>query len=128
MAVCRFTVAVTPRTKRRDTWEDGEATYYRCQVWRDPADNAGETITKGMRLLVHGRVKTRTFTDKNGVERLLIELDVDEVGPTLRYATAKVNKVSRSRGGRGTPAVAAPVYDDPYAGGPPTAADDEPPF
>ncbi len=96
-AVCKFTVAHTPRTKQGDTWVDGQTTFYRCAIWRDAAEPAAESITKGMRLIVHGRLKFREY-EKDGQTRQSIEIDVDEVGPSLRYATAKVQKMQRSGG------------------------------
>jgi single-strand DNA-binding protein len=97
IAVAAFTVAVTPRIKQGEEWKDGETTWFRCTAWRDMAERCSESITKGMRLIVHGRFKTRQY-DKDGVTRTSIEIDVDEVGPSLRYATATVNKMQRSGG------------------------------
>lgn len=96
-AKCAFTVAHTPRVKRGDEWTDGETTFYRCTVWREAAESAAETITKGMRLIVHGRFKTRQY-EKDGQTRTSIEIDVDEVGPSLRHAVASVKKMQRSGG------------------------------
>lgn len=96
-AVCNFTVASTPRVKDGDAWKDGEAMWVRCAVWRQQAENVAETLTKGMRVIVSGRLKVRSY-EKDGVKRTSLEMDVDGVGPELRYATAKVNRVSRSGG------------------------------
>lgn len=96
-AVCNFVVASTPRTKKGDVWEDGEAMWVRCAVWRQQAENVAETLTKGTRVIVSGRLKVRSY-EKDGVKRTSIEMDVDGVGPELRYATAKVNRVSRQGG------------------------------
>ncbi len=96
--VAAFTVAVTPRTKKGDEWVDGDTTFFRCTAWREMAEQCAETITKGMRLIVHGRFKTRQY-DKDGQTRTSVEIEVDEVGPSLRYATAKVNKMQRSSAG-----------------------------
>jgi len=96
--VCSFTVAQTPRTKVGDEWKDAEPTFYRCTVWRDHAQNAYDTLLKGMRVVAHGRLRTRTYTDKDGNERLSVDLEVDEVGPALRYASATVTKVRKGEG------------------------------
>lgn len=94
-AVGKFTVAVTPRVKKNDSWVDGTTVFYRCTTWREMAEQCAESITKGMRLLVYGRLTPREY-EKDGVTRLSLDLEVDEVGPSLRYATAKVHKMSRS--------------------------------
>ncbi|WP_152353284.1 single-stranded DNA-binding protein [Brachybacterium subflavum] len=103
VAVASFTIASTPRTFNRQSnqWEDGEALFLRCSLWRDAAENAAESLEKGTRVVAQGRLKQRSFTDREGNNRTSIELDVDEIGPSLRYATAKANKVQRggSRGG-----------------------------
>ena len=119
-AVANFTVASTPRKfdKNSGEWTDGEALFLRCNVWRDAAENAAETLTKGMRVIVTGRLVQRSFETKEGERRTVIELEVEEVGPSLRYAVAKVDKVSKVGGGSG--AKKAPARD-PWA-------DDEPPF
>jgi single-strand DNA-binding protein len=102
-AVANFTVASTPRTFDRQTneWKDGEALFLRCSVWRQAAENVAESLTRGARVLVSGRLKQRSFETREGEKRTVIELDVDEIGPSLRYATAKVNKTSRGSGGGG---------------------------
>lgn len=96
-AVASFTVACTPRNKKNDEWVDGDTVFYRCSAWRQHAENVTETLVKGSRVLVHGRFKAREY-DKDGVTRMSIEIDVEHVGPELRYATAKINKVGRSGG------------------------------
>jgi single-strand DNA-binding protein len=143
-AVASFTVASTPRTfdKQSGEWKDGEALFLRCNVWRQVAENVAESLTRGSRVLVSGRLRQRSFETKEGEKRTVVELEVDEIGPSLRYATAKVNKVSRgdggggggfgggggqqSRGGGGAPA------DDPWGSAPPAGSAggfaDEPPF
>ena len=100
-AVANFTVASTPRTFDRNSgeWKDGEALFLRCNIWRQPAENVAESLTRGARVIVSGRLKQRSFETKEGEKRTVIELEVDEIGPSLRYATAKVNKVSRGSGG-----------------------------
>ncbi|WP_086818669.1 single-stranded DNA-binding protein [Allokutzneria sp. NRRL B-24872] len=103
-AVASFTVASTPRTfdKQSGEWKDGEALFLRCSIWRQAAENVAESLTRGMRVVVQGRLKQRSYEPKDGGERRTVyELEVEEVGPSLRYATAKVNRVSRGGGGGG---------------------------
>ncbi|MFC5065903.1 single-stranded DNA-binding protein [Actinomycetospora atypica] len=102
-AVANFTVASTPRTFDRQSgeWKDGEALFLRCNIWRQAAENVAETLTRGARVIVQGRLKQRSFETREGEKRTVIELEVDEVGPSLRYATASVTKASRSGGGGG---------------------------
>lgn len=135
-AVANFTVASTPRSYDRQSgeWKDGEALFLRCALWRQVAENAAESLTRGMRVVVQGRLKQRSFETKDGEKRSVIELDVDEIGPSLRYATAKVTKATRSSGGFGggstsNPGGAAPA-DDPWGSAPAGAGgfSDEPPF
>jgi single stranded DNA-binding protein (ssb) len=137
-AVANFTVASTPRAFDRQTneWKDGEALFLRCSIWRQAAENVAETLQRGMRVVVTGRLKQRSFETKEGEKRTVIELEVDEIGPSLRYATAKVNKTTRGSGGGGFGSSGsgggyAPV-DDPWAAAPPAgsaaALTDEPPF
>jgi single-strand DNA-binding protein len=153
-AVANFTVAATPRTFDRASgeWKDGDALFMRCNVWRQAAENVAETLTRGMRVMVQGRLRQRSFETREGEKRTVVELEVDEVGPSLRYATAKVNKVSRGSGGGGFGGGSggggggysgggggggggyggsAPA-DDPWGSAPPAGsgpvADDEPPF
>ncbi|WP_431879005.1 single-stranded DNA-binding protein [Amycolatopsis sacchari] len=99
-AVANFTVASTPRTFDRQTgeWKDGEALFLRCNLWRQPAENLAESLTRGARVIVQGRLRQRSY-EKDGEKRTVIELEVDEIGPSLRYATAKVNKVTRNGAG-----------------------------
>jgi single-strand DNA-binding protein len=102
-AVANFTVASTPRTfdRQANEWKDGETLFMRCSVWRDAAENVAESLQRGSRVLVTGRLKSRSYETKEGEKRTVIELEVDEVGPSLRYATAKVNKTQRGGGGGG---------------------------
>ncbi|MCW2574214.1 MAG: ssb, partial [Modestobacter sp.] len=97
------TVASTPRTFDRQSqeWKDGEALFLRCNVWRQAAENVAESLTRGSRVIVSGRLKQRSFDTKEGEKRTVIELEVDEIGPSLRYATAKVTRAARSEGGGG---------------------------
>ena len=100
-AVANFTVASTPRIYDRQSgeWKDGEALFLRCNIWREAAENVAESLTRGSRVIVQGRLKQRSFETREGEKRTVVE--VDEIGPSLRYATAKVNKASRSGGGGG---------------------------
>ncbi|HEY8620637.1 MAG TPA: single-stranded DNA-binding protein, partial [Dermatophilaceae bacterium] len=102
-AVANFTVASTPRQFDRTSneWKDGETLFMRCSVWRDAAENVAESLQRGARVLVSGRLKSRSYETKEGEKRTVIEMDVDEVGPSLKYATAKVNKTQRGTGGGG---------------------------
>jgi single-strand DNA-binding protein len=127
-AVVNFTVASTPRffDRQANEWKDGEALFLRCNQWRQPAENVAESLTRGARVIVVGRLKQRSFETREGEKRTIIELDVDEVGPSLRYATAKVNKVARSGGGQAsgtgwTDGQGAPAND-------PWGSDQPPPF
>jgi single-strand DNA-binding protein len=140
-AVANFTVASTPRTFDRSTgeWKDGEALFLRCNIWRQPAENVAESLTRGARVIVSGRLKQRSFETKEGEKRTVIELEVDEIGPSLRYATAKINRAQRSDGGggggygsSGGSRPSAPPNDDPWGSAPPAGSSggysDEPPF
>ncbi|EKF21786.1 single-stranded DNA-binding protein [Mycolicibacterium hassiacum DSM 44199] len=138
-AVANFTVASTPRVYDRQTgeWKDGEPLFLRCNIWREAAENVAESLTRGARVIVQGRLKQRSFETREGEKRTVVEVEVDEIGPSLRYATAKVNKVSRSGGGAGgfgsSGGAARDVrQDDPWGSAPASgsfdAPDDEPPF
>jgi single-strand DNA-binding protein len=113
-AVATFTVAATPRNfdKATNQWQDGDALFMRCSGWRQLAENIAETLTRGMRVVVTGRLKQRSFETREGEKRTVIELDVEEVGPSLKYATAKVNKASRDGGGGQRQS--AQTADDPW--------------
>ena len=102
-AVAKFRVASTPRIFDRQTneWKDGEGLFLTCSVWRQAAENVAETLTKGMRVIVQGRLRQRSYEDREGIKRTVIDLEVDEVGPALAFATAKVSRASRSGGGGG---------------------------
>ena len=120
-AVASFTVASTPRTFDRASgeWKDGEALFLRCSIWRQAAENVAESLTRGMRVIVQGRLRQRSFDTKEGEKRTVIEMEVDEVGPSLRYATAKVNKASRgSGGGGGFGGGSGAPADDPWGSAP----------
>jgi len=138
-AVANFTVASTPRVYDRQTgeWKDGEALFLRCNIWREAAENVAESLTRGSRVIVQGRLKQRSFETREGEKRTVVEVEVDEIGPSLRYATAKINKVSRGGGsgggfGGGGGARMEQPKDDPWGSAPASGsfagADDEPPF
>lgn len=157
--VANFTVASTPRTFDRQTneWKDGEALFLRCSIWRDAAENVTESLDKGTRVIVQGKLKQRSYETREGEKRTVVELEVDEIGPSLRYATAKVTRTPRgggsgggygggnfgggqggnSGGGYGAPAGGSRPQpaDDPWGSAPPqqsgggfSGGDDEPPF
>jgi single-strand DNA-binding protein len=150
-AVANFTVASTPRIYDRQSseWKDGDALFLRCNIWREAAENVAESLTRGSRVIVTGRLKQRSFETREGEKRTVFEVEVDEIGPSLRYATAKVNKASRSGGGGGgfgggggggagggsrppaAQASSAPA-DDPWGSAPASGSfgggDEEPPF
>lgn len=132
-AVASFTVASSSRylDKATNEWKDADPTYLRCSVWRQYAENVAESLTKGTRVIVTGRLKQRSYETREGEKRTVMEIEVDDVGPALRYATAKVNRVQRQGGGFGETGAAsggnAPA-DDPWATGGGGAAYDEPPF
>jgi len=102
-AVANFRIASTPRTFDRQTneWKDGDALFLSCAVWRQAAENVAESLQKGMRVVVQGRLKQRQYETREGEKRTVVELEVEEVGPSLKYATAKVARASRSGGGGG---------------------------
>jgi single-strand DNA-binding protein len=102
-AVASFTVASTPRTldKATNEWKDGDALFLRCSIWRQAAENVAESLQRGARVIVQGRLQQRSYETKEGEKRTVVELQVDEIGPSLKYATAKVNKTSRGGGGGG---------------------------
>ena len=99
-AVANFTVASTPRTfdRQSNEWKDGETLFLRCSIWREAAENVAESLTKGMRVVAQGRLKSRSYQDREGNNRTSWEMDVDEVGPSLKYATAKVTRSQRGGG------------------------------
>ena len=131
-AVANFTVASTPRTFDRQSgeWRDGDALFLRCAIWRQPAENVSESLTKGARVIVTGRLRQRSYETSEGDKRTVVELDVEEVGPSLRFATATVKKADRARGT--TPTASTGPADDPWGTAPPTRSGsgsaDEPPF
>ncbi len=137
-AVAKFTVASTPRylDKATNEWKDGDSLFLQCQIWRQAAENVAESLTRGMRVIVSGRLKQRSYETKEGEKRTVFEVEVDEVGPSLRNATAKVTKTTRQGGNAGgfTANAAAETSDDPWSASPvgggwaTTGSDDQPPF
>ena len=122
-AVASFRIASTPRMfdKATNEWKDGEGLFLTCSVWRQYAENVAESLTRGMRVIVQGRLKQRSYETKEGEKRTVYEIDVEEVGPALRSATAKITKVSRGGGGFGGGGGSAPA-EDPWASSAPAAA------
>ena len=102
-AVAKFRIASTPRTMDRQSgeWKDGEPLFLACNIWRDAAEHVAESLQRGARVIVQGRLRQRSYETREGEKRTVYELEVDEIGPSLRYATAKVQKMSRSGGGAG---------------------------
>jgi single-strand DNA-binding protein len=102
-AVANFRVASTPRTfdKNTNEWKDGDALFLSCSIWRQAAENAAETLQKGMRVVIQGTLKQRSYETREGEKRTVVELEVDEIGPSLKYATANVTRTSRNNGGNG---------------------------
>jgi single-strand DNA-binding protein len=131
-AVCSFTVASTPRTfdKNTNEWKDGDALFLRCNVWRQMAENAAESLPKGSRVVVTGRLRQRQFETKEGEKRTVVELEVDEIGPSLRYAQATVRRPDRDGGQAQQARPSQPPADDPWGSAPPASGRyaDEPPF
>jgi single-strand DNA-binding protein len=143
-AVANFTIASTPKVfdRQSNEYKDGETLFLRSSVWREMAENAAESLTKGMRVVASGRLKPRSY-DKDGVKQTVIEFEIDEIGPSLRFANAKVNRTQRNTnsgggfGGQQQPAMAAVAAPqaDPWAtpgvsnnGGWGNGPDSEPPF
>ena len=130
-AVAKFTVASTPRYMDRNTneWKDGDTLFLSCQIWRQAAENVAESLTRGMRVIVSGRLKQRSYETKEGEKRTVYEVEVDEVGPSLRNATAKVTKTTR-QGGFSAP---TETTEEPWTanvggGWTSSAAEEQPPF
>ena len=137
-AVASFTIASTPRTFDRNTneWKDGEALFLRCSLWRQAAENAAESLTRGMRVIAQGRLQQRSYETREGEKRTVIELQVDEIGPSLKYASAKVNRTQRGSGGggfgsSGSEGGSSAPADDPWGSAPAAGGggfSEEPPF
>jgi len=141
--VARFRVASTPRFRDNSTgeWKDGDSLFLTCNVWRQAAENVAESLTRGTRVIVSGRLRQRSYETKEGEKRTVYEIEVDDVGPSLRNASAKVNKATRngsgggpagsggrSAGGQGGQGSAGGGEADPWASDGPGAYSDEPPF
>lgn len=156
--VANFTIASTPRSFDRNSgqWKDGETLFMRCSVWRDVAENVADSLQKGMRVIAQGRLQQRSYETRDGQQRTVVEMTVDEIGPSLRYARAQVNRnpsnyggggynqggMNQDQGGFGGQTYgsgqpqSSPTYnsaqggsaDDPWATGGTTAFNDEPPF
>jgi single-strand DNA-binding protein len=155
-AVASFTIASTPRQFDRNSneWKDGDALFLRCSIWRQAAENVAESLQRGMRVVASGRLKQRSYETREGEKRTVVELEVDEVGPSLKYATAKVNRTQRgsssgggfggggggfdgpssggsASSGSGSAAASNGPSDDPWGSAPPSGGggfSDEPPF
>ncbi|MDP9432074.1 MAG: single-stranded DNA-binding protein [Actinomycetota bacterium] len=132
-AVARFRIASTPRflDKSTNEWKDGESLFLTCNVWRQAAENVAESLTRGTRVVVQGRLKQRSYETREGEKRTVFEVEVDEVGPSLRNATAKVTRASRGGGGGGFGGGGSSASDDPWSTPAPAgggAMSDEPPF
>jgi single-strand DNA-binding protein len=157
-AVAKFRIASTPRTLDRQSgeWKDGEPLFLACNIWRDAAEHVAESLQRGARVIVQGRLRQRSYETREGEKRTVYELEVDEIGPSLRYATAKVQKMSRSGSGGGgfgsgggggnrpqsggaSGGGGGSSFDDPWATAAPASSssgggrssssfDDEPPF
>lgn len=123
-AVANFTIASTPRQfdKQANEWRDGETLFMRCSIWREAAENVAESLTKGMRVIAQGRLVQRSFETREGEKRTVVELQVEEVGPSMKWATAKVERVSRSGSGGGFGGGRAAVEHDPWADAPASEA------
>lgn len=141
LPVANFTIASTPRTfdARSNEWKDGEALFLRASVWREFAEHVAGSLTKGSRVIATGRLKQRSYQDRDGVTKTAIELEIDEIGPSLRYATAQVTRAASSNGRGGgqpspaassepwsTPGAAAPTADDWSTPAPMSFGDDTP--
>ena len=139
-AVASFTVASTPRTLDRTTneWKDGDALFLRCSIWRQAAENVAESLTRGMRVVVQGRLQQRSYETREGEKRTVVEMQVDEVGPSLKYATAKVNRTQRGSGGGGFGGGGSDSGqsggggfsqdNDPWSSAAPAGSSEDPPF
>ncbi|GAA2239687.1 single-stranded DNA-binding protein [Rarobacter faecitabidus] len=145
-AVANFTIASTPRIfdRQANEWRDGDTLFLRCSLWREAAENAAESLTKGSRVIAQGRLTQRSFETREGEKRTVVELQVDEIGPSLRSATAKVTRAQRGGGysggsgggnfggGGGNFGGGAAASEDPWGSSAPASAgggiDDEPPF
>ncbi|MGL4174114.1 MAG: single-stranded DNA-binding protein [Actinomycetota bacterium] len=138
-AVANFTIASTPRSfdRQANEWKDGETLFMRCSIWREAAENVAESLTRGTAVIAQGRLQSRSYETREGEKRTVTEMQVDEIGPSLRRATAKISKVQRGGAGGGWGGGAGNAQADPWATGPSGSAEsagaaggftDEPPF
>jgi single-strand DNA-binding protein len=102
-AVANFRVAVTPRVREGDTWKDGDTSFFRVNAWRQLAENATDSLSKGDRVIVVGRLKTRSWETDQGERRTVVEVDAEEIGPSLRWATAKPERAKAASGAKAKP-------------------------
>lgn len=124
-AVCNLTIASTPRTYNRQAgqWEDGQPLFLRCSAWRDLATHCAQSLAKGMRVIAQGRLQQRSYQAQDGSNRTVLELQIDDIGPSLRYATTQVSRTSHTQGGQqGAYAGGATGYGNPN----PTATGEDP--
>ncbi|HEU5418217.1 MAG TPA: single-stranded DNA-binding protein [Streptosporangiaceae bacterium] len=128
-AVASFRVASTPRFRDQQSgeWKDGDSLFLSCNIWRQAAENAAESLTRGMRVIVQGRLRQRSYETREGEKRTVYEIEVDEVGPSLRNASAKVTKTTRT-GPAGGGQERRPAAGDPWASDGDAGSPDEPPF
>jgi len=117
LPVANFTIASTPRTfdRQANEWKDGEALFLRASVWREFAEHVAGSLTKGMRVIAQGRLRQRSYQDREGNNRTAIELEVDEIGPSLRYATAQVTRAASTGGGQSRPQQSQQVSSEPWS-------------
>ena len=117
LPVANFTIASTPRTfdRQANEWKDGDALFLRASVWREFAEHVAGSLTKGMRVIAQGRLRQRSYQDREGNNRTAIELEVDEIGPSLRYATAQVTRAASNGGGQSRPQQQQQVSDEPWS-------------
>ena len=117
--VCNFSIAATPRqyNSQSGQWEDGQALFMRCTVWRDMAEHCAQTLHKGMRVIAQGRLRQRTYQAKDGTQRTIVEMQVDEIGPSLKYATAQVQRIQHANGDGQNMAPMQAQSQAPTAGG-----------
>lgn len=125
-AVANLTIASTPRQfdRQSNEWKDGPSVFMRCSIWGEPAEHVVETLTKGMRVIAFGRLKQREYETSAGEKRSVMEMELEEIGPSLKYATAKVNRTQRGNSDAGG-FTSSPAAADPWAS---PARTDEPPF
>lgn len=133
-AVANFTVASTPRSfdKGSNEWKDGDTLFMNCSIWREAAENVAESLTKGTRVIASGRLVQRSYETREGEKRTVVELQVEEIGPSLKYASAKVTRAQKSGGGGFQKSAGSVPAEDPWATAGPAASKssfaDEPPF